>query len=145
MVQHIEACQQADDSRDRGSGEGSAQGLSAGVAQVLAKLLTAQAAANASRAAPLKALLRSLENNAALFVQQVRTVVAGLAHSLPPHQAARVLTVDRITTSLKRNGCRRRICPLKCSAGASLLLEQRRQQLSNHSQVPRQAAAMGLP
>lgn len=47
--------------------------LSAGAAEVLAKLLTAQAAADArSRSAPLRALVRSLENNAGHFVQQIR-------------------------------------------------------------------------
>ena len=49
---------------------------------MLAKLLTAQAAADASRPAPLKALLRSLENNAALFLQQVCGLTVALAWSL---------------------------------------------------------------
>lgn len=46
--------------------------LSAGAGEVLAKLLTAQAASDARRPAPLKAAVRSLENNAAQLVQQVR-------------------------------------------------------------------------
>ena len=76
-VLSVEACQQSDGSI---AGDGGAQAarsstsrLSASVAQMLAKLLTAQAAANASRPAPLKALLRSLENNGATFLQQVCT------------------------------------------------------------------------
>lgn len=79
-VLSVEACQQSDGSMDSRAGDGNAQvarsstlRLSANVAQMLAKLLTAQAAANASRPAPLKALLRSLENNGAVFLQQVCT------------------------------------------------------------------------
>jgi hypothetical protein len=78
-VTSVEGCQQADSDRGSSAGNGdthvassSAPQLSAGVLQMLAKLLSAQAAANASRPAPLKALLRSLENNAAVFVQQAR-------------------------------------------------------------------------
>ena len=87
-VLSVEPCQQCGDSRDSRADDGGAQAahsstqqLSAGVAQMLAKLLTAQAAANANRPAPLKALLRSLENNAAVFLQQVPASTIVLAHS----------------------------------------------------------------
>lgn len=143
-VLSVEPCQEAGGGSSTGSGadgsnakaaSGSADQLSAGAAEVLAKLLTAQAASDARRPAPLKALVRSVENNAAQFAQQVQ-------HSMQLGNFellyAMCITSDNestdhsslIDTSLTLHDalwlmcqlreCRQRTCSSRCSADAKL-------------------------